>query len=82
MELYIDDADAREIERLIDLYPIDGVTTNPSILAKTGRDPKEVLGEIRQLSQGPPRSNRYRLETRPGSEVPAFRPLETIFEVA
>ena len=49
MELYIDDADTREIERLIDLYPIDGVTTNPSILAKTGRDPKEVLREIRQL---------------------------------
>ena len=49
MELYIDDANTREIERLIDLYQIDGVTTNPSILAKTGRDPKKVLNEIRQL---------------------------------
>lgn len=47
MRLLIDDADMREIRRLYDLYPIDGVTTNPSILAKTGRNPYEVLKEIR-----------------------------------
>lgn len=47
MELYIDDADLKEICRLCELYPIDGVTTNPSILAKTGRDPVQVLKEIR-----------------------------------
>lgn len=34
MELFIDSANLKEISRLIDLYPIDGVTTNPSILAK------------------------------------------------
>ncbi len=49
MELYIDDANVNEIRRLIDLYPIDGVTTNPSILSKTGRDPVEVLKEIREI---------------------------------
>lgn len=49
MELYIDDANVQEIHRLADLYPIDGVTTNPSILAKTGRDPIEVLKEIRSI---------------------------------
>lgn len=49
MELYIDDANVQEIRRLADLYPIDGVTTNPSILAKTGRDPIEVLKEIRSI---------------------------------
>lgn len=49
MRLIIDDANLSEIERLYDLYPIDGVTTNPSILAKTGRKPYEVLGEIREF---------------------------------
>ena len=49
MKLLIDDANVQEIRRLCDLYPIDGVTTNPSILAKTGRDPKEVLTEIRGI---------------------------------
>ena len=49
MELYIDDANVNEIRRLIDLYPIDGVTTNPSILSKTGKDPVEVLKEIREI---------------------------------
>lgn len=49
MELYIDDANISEIRRLIDLYPIDGVTTNPSILAKTGENPVTVLKEIRSI---------------------------------
>ena len=49
MRLIIDDADIREIKRLYGLYPIDGVTTNPSILARTGRKPYEVLGEIRDF---------------------------------
>ncbi len=47
MKLLIDDADINEIRRLCDCYPIDGVTTNPSILSKTGRKPYEVLREIR-----------------------------------
>ena len=47
MKLMIDDANIAQIRRLYDLYPIDGVTTNPSILAKQGRDPYEVLGTIR-----------------------------------
>ena len=47
MKLLIDDANIREIKRLYDLYPIDGVTTNPSILAKAGSDPRAVLQEIR-----------------------------------
>ena len=49
MELYIDDANLREIERLCDLYPIDGVTTNPSILARAGEDPVGTLRAIRSL---------------------------------
>ena len=49
MKLLIDDADITEIKRLYEYYPIDGVTTNPSILSKTGRKPYEVLREIRDF---------------------------------
>ncbi len=47
MRLLIDDADIVAIKRVYDLYPIDGVTTNPTILYKAGRAPYEVLKEIR-----------------------------------
>ena len=49
MKLLIDDADIEKIKRVYQYYAIDGVTTNPSILAKTGRNPYEVLTEIREL---------------------------------
>ena len=49
MKLLIDDADISKIKKLYDLYAIDGVTTNPSILAKSGRNPYEVLREIREI---------------------------------
>lgn len=49
MKLIIDDADTKAIARLVEYYPIDGVTTNPSILAKSGRQPFEVLKEIRSI---------------------------------
>ena len=47
MQLLIDHADLEKIKALYALYPIDGVTTNPSILAKAKRPPYEVLKEIR-----------------------------------
>lgn len=47
MKLLIDNADLTAIEELYAYYPIEGVTTNPSILAKTGRRPFELLKEIR-----------------------------------
>ena len=49
MKLFIDDADIEEIKRLCDLYPIDGVTTTPSILFKAGKNPAEALKEIREV---------------------------------
>ncbi len=49
MKLCIDDANVERIRRIYDLYPVDGVSTNPSILARTGRDPYEVLTEIRAI---------------------------------
>ena len=49
MKLFIDDANIEAIRELIEYYPIDGVTTNPSILAKAGKDPRETLKEIREV---------------------------------
>ena len=46
MKLIIDDAHIDQIKKIYEFYPIDGVTTNPSILAKSGRNPYEVLKEI------------------------------------
>ncbi len=49
MKFCIDNANVDDIRRLCDLYPIDGVSTNPSILAKAGRNPYTVLKEIRSI---------------------------------
>ena len=49
VELLIDDAKVEAIREIYEFYPIDGVTTNPSILAKTGRAPFAVLKEIRSI---------------------------------
>ena len=49
MKLLIDDANLDVIKAIVALYPIDGVTTNPTILAKAGENPKERLIKIREL---------------------------------
>ena len=49
MKLIIDDAHIDQIKKIYEFYPVDGVTTNPSILATSGRKPYEVLREIREF---------------------------------
>ena len=49
MKLFIDDANLDAIREINEYYPVDGVTTNPSILAKAKRDPRETLTAIRQI---------------------------------
>ena len=49
MKLIIDDVHIDQIKKIYEFYPVDGVTTNPSILAKSGRKPYEVLREIREF---------------------------------
>lgn len=49
MKFLIDDADIDRIKTLYNYYPIDGVTTNPSILAKYGKNPYEALLAIRDF---------------------------------
>ena len=47
MKILVDNADLKEIKKSYEVYPVDGVTCNPTILKKTGRNPFEVLKEIR-----------------------------------
>lgn len=49
MKLIIDDANVEKVKRVWDIYPCDGVTTNPSILAKSGKKPYDVLKELRDI---------------------------------
>ena len=53
MEFMLDTADLIQIEEGIDTYPVDGVTTNPSLVAKEGRDFIEVVKEITKIVDGP-----------------------------
>lgn len=53
MKFFVDTADTADIAELDDLGLLDGVTTNPSLIAKSGRDFKEVIAEICGLVEGP-----------------------------
>ncbi|NBI06186.1 fructose-6-phosphate aldolase [Senegalia massiliensis] len=53
MKLFIDTANTDEIREVNDWGVICGVTTNPSLVAKSGRDFKEVLSEITDIVDGP-----------------------------
>ncbi len=53
MKFFIDSADVGEIRKALALGLCDGVTTNPSLVAKTGRRFDEVLAEIVALRPGP-----------------------------
>ena len=53
MKFFADTAEVSEIEELIDIGLLDGVTTNPSLIAKSGRDFMEVTKEICALVDGP-----------------------------
>ncbi|MFA5429577.1 MAG: fructose-6-phosphate aldolase [Candidatus Omnitrophota bacterium] len=53
MKLFLDTADTGEIREAAALGLIDGVTTNPTLMAKEKRDPVEVLKEICSIVSGP-----------------------------
>lgn len=52
MKFFVDSADLDAIAELNDIGLVDGVTTNPSIIAKSGRDFKEVIKEICNITEG------------------------------
>ncbi|KAB0568744.1 fructose-6-phosphate aldolase [Brucella pituitosa] len=53
MKFFVDTADVKEIRELNDLGLVDGVTTNPSLILKSGRDILEVTKEICSIVKGP-----------------------------
>jgi transaldolase len=53
MKFFVDTADTKAIAELNDLGMVDGVTTNPSIIMKSGRDIREVTKEICEMVSGP-----------------------------
>jgi transaldolase len=53
MKFFIDSAEIAEIKEIAAYGLLDGVTTNPSLIAKSGRDFKEVIAEICKIVSGP-----------------------------
>ena len=53
MKLFIDTGNLKEVESLVPLGIIDGITTNPSLLAKEGGEYRTILKKICQLVKGP-----------------------------
>jgi transaldolase len=76
MKLFIDSGNLKEIEALVPIGIIDGVTTNPSLLSKEPGDYKEILKKICQLVQGPVSGEVVSTETdgmlREGRELAAI----------
>ena len=53
MKFFVDSADVKEIRELAETGLVDGVTTNPSLVAKTGKPIKDVIAEICATVPGP-----------------------------
>lgn len=53
MKIFIDTADTDELRSVFNTGLVDGVTTNPSLVAASGRDFKQVIGDICSMTSGP-----------------------------
>ena len=53
MQFFVDTAEIEDIKKLYEMGLLDGVTTNPSLIAKSGRQFKEVIKEICAIVPGP-----------------------------
>jgi transaldolase len=53
MKLFVDTGSLKDIKALAELGILDGVTTNPSLMAKEGGDPRQIMKEICRIVQGP-----------------------------
>jgi transaldolase len=53
MQIFIDSADIAEIKDAVAMGVVDGVTTNPSLVAKTGRKFEQVIRDICEIVDGP-----------------------------
>jgi|SRR3989338_2557289 len=53
MQIFLDTASVEEIKKANSIIPLDGVTTNPTLIAKEGRDYNKTLKEICSIVNGP-----------------------------
>jgi transaldolase len=78
MKFFIDTADVNEIREAHALGLVDGVTTNPSLIAKAGRNFREVISEIVEIVDGPISAEVVSLDApgmvREGLELAAIHP--------
>lgn len=63
MKFFLDTANVEEIKRVKALGLVDGVTTNPTIISREGRDFEEVIKEICDLVDGPVSAEVISLDT-------------------
>lgn len=64
MKFFIDTANVDEIREANEMGMVDGVTTNPSLIAKEGRDFKEIIQEICRIVDGPISAEAISLDAR------------------
>ncbi|OGG94584.1 MAG: fructose-6-phosphate aldolase [Candidatus Lambdaproteobacteria bacterium RIFOXYD2_FULL_50_16] len=62
MDIYVDSANLKEIEAAKELGLADGVTTNPTLIAKEGGSMREILGKIAKTVSGPVHAEVLNLE--------------------
>jgi transaldolase len=78
MKFFIDTADIKEIKEAAAMGLVDGVTTNPSLVAKTGRKFRDVLFEICDIVKGPVSAEvvgtTYDVIMKEARELAALRP--------
>ncbi|TVP94721.1 MAG: fructose-6-phosphate aldolase [Acholeplasmatales bacterium] len=78
MKLYIDTANVAHIKEIAALGILSGVTTNPTLIAKEGRDFKTVIAEITELVDGPISGEVIALDAegmvREGRDIAAIHP--------
>ena len=53
MALFLDSADVKEAERAMQMGFVAGVTTNPTLVVRTGRPTYDVISELCSLCRGP-----------------------------
>ena len=85
MKFFIDTAEVQEIRTAHELGLVDGVTTNPSLIAKSGRDFREVIGEIASIVDGPISAEVIALDAggmiREGQELAKINPKNIVIKV-
>lgn len=78
MKFFLDTGNVEEIRRIVKLGLVDGVTTNPTLIAKEGRNFKEIIQEICSLVSGPVSAEVISLDTegmlREAREIATWAP--------